>query len=212
MICFDLTSQFCVPRDSLTQIETRTNGRRNLIRIWKCAEKGWVTRRIFCWGTLKFNQNFLQVHGLRWNFFWIPSFSVNQLQWFCLASRKTLTNSNLLETGNSLQAARKFLTSGGNVQEALMWIWICTDPHLLGFPRSGSGSILGMRIRIQGQGNKYKTWIPTLWKGFCTYVGTYVYSNTYLQYFSRNIFCDAKFWPGSGSALSWLPGSGSALR
>ncbi len=83
----------------------------------------------------------------------------------------------------------------------------------------GSGSVFGMRIRIQEHGN----WLKFTNKpGFLPskrllYLCVSVFDllpTLIIQYFSckNSAFCDFKVWPGSGSALVWLPGSGSALK
>jgi hypothetical protein len=46
-----------------------------------------------------------------------------------------------------------------------------SDPHSFGCP--GSGSVLGIRIRIQEHGNRpkfTKTWFPAFQNGFCSFV------------------------------------------
>ncbi len=55
---------------------------------------------------------------------------------------------------------------------AELWIRICRDSHWFGSP--GSGSVLGMRIRIRKGSwpNKQKTWFPASQKAL---VGTYWY-------------------------------------
>ncbi len=92
------------------------------------------------------------------------------------------------------------------------------NPHSFGCP--GSGSVLGMRIRIQEHENRLKLQInlvSCLWKRL-VYIRTYVFRpNTNYKYLllfvTFNSYQDPDPDP-HGSAMVWLPGLGSgyALR
>jgi hypothetical protein len=55
---------------------------------------------------------------------------------------------------------------------------VVINSHSFGYPGSGSGSVLGMRIRIQEHGNctKFtkKNLVSSLSNGFCTFVGMFL--------------------------------------
>ncbi len=58
-------------------------------------------------------------------------------------------------------------------------------------------------------------WFPAFQNGFCTYVcfmTKYQHKVRYIFHIKITTFCDGKVWPGSGSALVRLLGSGSRLK
>ncbi len=93
------------------------------------------------------------------------------------------------------------------------------DSHWFGFSGSGSGPVFGMK-----QGNRPKftnkpelqPFKKTLYRRrYVLWPSTYIKCLRYLYFSFKNPICwDVFVWPGSGSALVWLPGSvsGSALR
>jgi hypothetical protein len=76
------------------------------------------------------------------------------------------------------------------------------------FGSSGSGSLLGMRIRIQEHENLTKiyklTWFPAFQKGFCTFVGMLLYLLPTLSILSCKNSAFSTFKPDHDPDPDWF--------